>query len=667
MSNEHLTEVGESLTDRAEPGRADDLDDGPLDPSVFFGLFDDLGDDDPGDDDLVDADPGDEDPWDDDPGDDDLVDDDPGDDHEQVETAGADLDDINLIDNTIHHTDPTVTAVDETKTDRVPTEPASTPDEAEPPLTPDVAEPAHNGTAPDAPAINWASTLPESESTVNGREPSIASPPPIPPQYDQLRQDLNSNGLRADNLISKSPPNVTFTPAETAEREPTPVKPPTRPPSRRSTQRGDRGGTLAKAALATIAVGLLGGLVVAFVLSLDQPDTAATEVADGQTSTADPAGSSVAAASPTNLPEAIEAGRRPTSEFLVDHVGTVLPTAVNGRLDASSLRFEPGTTELDGSSATLVDELASVLIDQPSMPVTLSVRTYSELTPADNLELSIAQAEALTAVFVAAGADPDQIRAVGLGATPLSPAQPVPNFVLLTPDFGDLRLAELLAEQSPFSLGMPAITSDDVWPLRPDGLFSIGAMADALIALPDTTIGAAGYSFFPPSEADAKREAEAAADGLVRFLDAAYGLDPNRITVITPGSAVFVPTPDQGNHIWVQIGPATQGAFDVAAIDPADITFQPGSAELDTTGSAAVSALAEILTTGGATIVVDVRAYEAADEAANLTLSQQRRDSLAEALVTAGVAPEQLRIYASGASSHFADDRGPTITLTVAP
>ncbi|MDH3303551.1 MAG: hypothetical protein OES24_23850, partial [Acidimicrobiia bacterium] len=94
---------------------------------------------------------------------------------------------------------------------------------------------------------------------------------------------------------------------------------------------------------------------------------------------------------------------------------------------------------------------------------------------------------------------------------------------------------------------------------------------------------------------------------------------------------------------------------------------EPGSPDLDVAGLAAVRSLADVLTAGGATIVVDVRSYESINAAADQALSEARRDSLTEALIAAGVAPEQLRMYASGASSYLLDDGGSAITITVAP
>ncbi|MDH4278344.1 MAG: OmpA family protein, partial [Acidimicrobiia bacterium] len=427
------------------------------------------------------------------------------------------------------------------------------------------------------------------------------------------------------------------------------------------------GGTVAKAALITIAIGLFAGLIVAFVLSLRSPDGSLSgSVADG-TDGGDPASSTVIDEPPAGLAGAITTGTPPTAELLAEEFANALPTAISGRLDLTSLRFEPGTTDLDERSKVVVDDLGKMLADQPALPVTASVRTYTEPTPAENLTLSIAQADALAASLVTAGAAPDQIRARGVGAAPLSQAQPVPNFVALTPRFGDRRLDEALDGHSPFTFGVPATATESAWPLRPDGLLAIGEPAETLSAFPDAEVGAAAYSFLPPSETAVRSEADAAASELGEFLVAAYGVNPDQITTIIPGSAVFVPTSEHGNHIWLQVGPASQGAFDVASIDPADITFEPGSAELDTAGLATVQALADILTSGGATIVVDVRSYDADDAAINLAQSEDRRETLAETLITARVAPEQLRMYASGASSYFLDDGGSAISITVAP
>ncbi len=628
MSNEQRTDVGQPAVDEQRNGNGHHVDDeGPLDPSVFFGLFDDLdGDVDDGD----------------------AVEDEPTeavDEADETDNADADADAVILGDPP----DPSTHVSDEPAA-LEPVEPtngtvaeirwSAGPD---PDLEPERAETSRangNGTA-------------ETTSEPTG-ETTIASPPPIRPRVE------------APQPVEESPPNVVFTPDS-------PQRPASAPdlswaqeamrerPAPASAPAPDTGGRLAKVVLATIAVGLFVGLIVAFVISLTRPDTPLD-------------GTAAQTEAPSDLEGVIAAGTPPTAELLNDHFTATLSTALTARADVTSLRFDAGTTRLDEMSAAIVASVGALLADQPSTPVTVTVRTYTEGTAADNLALSDRQADALAAELVAAGAVPNQIRARGLGATPLSPAQPVPNFVMLTPGFGDRRLDDTLRTQSPFTFGLAAIPTDDVWPLRPDGLLAMPPMTTSLAAYPDATLGAAGYSFFGPAESQVRGEAEAAVEQLTGFLVDAYGIDDGRISTITPGSALFIPTSKHGNHIWLETGPAAQGAFDVAAIDPASIAFVPGGSELDPEGTEAVRSLAAVLTAGGATVVVDVRAYDAVETggteavaAANLTLSEARRDTLAQALITEGVAPEQLRMYASGASSHYPAGLGPDITITVAP
>ncbi len=658
MSNEHLTEVGQSVVDQPVDGNSHDLDEGPLDPSVFFGLFDDLSDE-------AAAEPAAE------PADGaglfDGPDDAPDDEGATDPDSAAALEPEAPTGDEDREIEPEKIALDDIAPDEIaPPEKIALDDIAPEDITPPDDDPVQRraeaaadlvdlitvdepdvehiddgdsrpaGVTATAPAVNWWTTGPipvPAEAPLNGQEATLASPPPIPTQEQ------------------RSPAPVISAPSEDA------------------TARGhEPGGTMAKFVLATIAVGLIGGLIVAFVLSLRNPDTAL----DGPP--AAPAESTEAVApdviddpAPTGLAGAVAAATPPTGDLLADHLTGALPVALTGRGDFTSLRFEPGTTELDAASSVFVSQLATLLAQQPTVPVTVTVRTYTEATAAANLALSVDQADALATALVAAGAAPDQVRARGLGATPLSPAQPVPNFLALDPSFGDHDIGDLLTDQSRFAYGLPAVPTDDIWPLRLDGLPGIEPIGDVLSARPDTTIGVAGYSFLPPSQAAAGTEIDAAITGFSDFLVSAYGIDPGQISSIAVGTAVFVPTPTDANHVWLQVGPASQGAFDVAAINPADIGFLPGSADLDVAGSTVVAALADILTTGGATIVVDVRAYEAGDDAANLALSEARRDTITEALVGAGVAPAQLRMYASGASSYLLGDGGPAITITVAP
>ncbi len=590
MSNEHLSQVGQSAVDQAFNGDGFHGDEGPLDPSVFFGLFDDL-DDDPNSEPGPEGEPG---------------------------VEGVPPGDVGVEEQDGPDTE--VDTIDAGTIDAVEPDPDRRGDE-----TPD-------------------------ENAETEEHLPVASPPPIPPGAGRAETIENLDGADAAGGVADT---------EAA---------PTADVDRRATQvvvgadTGDGGGAMAKAALATIGIGLFAGLIVAFVLSLRSADGVSGSVAGG-----DPAASTVVEDAPIDLAGAVATGTRPTSALLADEFSAALRAAISNRLDLTSLRFEPGTTELDARSAVIVTELGALLAEQPAVPVTISVRTYTESTPAGNFGLSSDQADAVAAALVAAGAAPDQIRSRGLGATPLSQAEPVPNFVALTPQFGDRRLDETLAGQSPFALGLPATATDDVWPLRPDGLLAIGETADALSTYPDAEVGAAGYSFLPPSQAGIRTEADTAAAELADFLVTAYGIDSRQITTIIPGSAVFVPTPEHGNHIWLQTGPASQGAFDVASVDPGAITFEPGSADLDAEGLAAVRALADILTASGATVVVDVRSYESADAATDQALSEDRSDTLESALLTAGVAPEQLRMYASGASSYVLGDGGSAITMTVAP
>ena len=723
MSNEHLTEVGQSAVDETHNGNGHDDDEGPLDPSVFFGLFDDLVDDDTSAGDAL-----------------------PGQDHDHhgrdsdgdvgsesdPDSFDGDTRPEALVESSTTaspYEGPEPATLDGPATfgepEDVPTEPADPPaatGEPEAHTTEPAGPPAATG-EPEAhtndddhglvtggqAVVNWWATSPESQphGTYNGGERSLASPPPVPAQPDPV----DSVGFTIDEPIvneteldpgTDGTADLPFSPVEARSSLPATPEPPVlptppavtepevvvlgestpavlvapadvdRPGGPAADERRESGGTLAKAVLATLTIGLFAGLIGAFVISLRNPDPTVDDLADGATVSENPAGTSVVEAEPpAGLAGAIAAGTGPTGELLAEHFAAALPVAAAGRLDLTSLRFEPGTAELDPHSAALVGELGAYLAEQPSAPVTVTVRTYTEPTAAANLALSARQAEALAAALVAAGAGTDQVRVQGLGAGPLSRAQPVPNFVALTPAFGDQRLSSVLRDRSPFTFGSPAVPVDDVWPLRLDGLWGIGEVADALALDTETTLGAAGYSFFPPSEAAIRTEADAAVAAFTGFLVDGYGLDPARIATIIPGSAVFVPTAAHGNHIWVQIGPSSLGAFDVAGIDAAAITFEPASDQLDDAGAATVEALAGILTTGGATIIVDVRAYDsaggAADGEANLALSEARRDTLTEALITAGVAPEQLRMYASGASSYVPADSGTDITITVAP
>ncbi|MDH3295924.1 MAG: hypothetical protein OER95_16525, partial [Acidimicrobiia bacterium] len=433
-------------------------------------------------------------------------------------------------------------------------------------------------------------------------------------------------------------------------------------------QTDQAGGALAKAALLTIAAGLFGGLIAAFVVSLRNPEMPANVDGVAQTGqVTTPASSAVVEElSMANVVARLAEGSV-SAEELDRLVATDMARAVKeSRLDLTTMSFELGTLQLTGQAQEMVDQLGALLTEDPAIPVSALVRTYSERTAAENLALSQAQAEALVQALEVAGAAPGQVRAVGLGAIPLSPAHPVPDFVAVTPPFGDASLSAIIDNEPRFVVGngVETVATHSAWSLRLEGLAPMTRVGQAVRSDGEATVGLAGYSFFAPTDERNDAVAKASAETVAQFLNSTYGIERQRISVITPGSAPYVPPAEVGNLIWLAAGPQSQTAHDLAAIDATAITFSGST--LSTEGQAAVEDLAAALTGSGAEIVIAVRSYDGDGTAANLALSQARGQALADSLASAGVAARQVRIEASGASTYLPAD-GALVSLTAVP
>ena len=681
MSNEHLSDTGESKTDQSLNGDGENGgsydDEGPLDPSVFFGLFDDLADETPGS-----ADSASQTATDLDVTESELLDTDIG----ELEVNDLDIGELELNDPDIGElevNDPDIEERDEQL--------------ATPPAVEDLDYLTDDdGVAWEAPVELGGFTedrflvdISDSDDPSGPLDDLLVPESRAADDEDgevavtvEITQDQVGRGAKAETVLLAGQPapgigapavahdgaNVqTVGPQERILDDDLEQK--AQPPAIKKTKtRRKSDGTVARAALVTIALGLLGGLVIAFLISIQNPDSA--DPAGDSEEVAPPAGSTIvdAQANP-DLAASLGAGLRPTSDDYISYLQERLPAAVTeGRLDLTSLGFEPGTAVLTERSQQLLQELGSALAERPEIPVTIAVRAYSEYSAAANMVLSVEQANSLIVALETAGVARGQIRAQGLGSSSLSTSQPVPNFVVLTPGFGDRRLDDALKDQPTFSLGSRSnVTRDPAWPLRLESLLTIPVVGDAAASYGDTAIGLAAYSFFDPTAEGSRALASASANLVVELLSTAYGIDRGRLSVITPGAAEFVPTAEHGNHVWLQAGPASRAAFDVAGIDAGAISFVSNDAELTANGVTTVEALAEILVASKATVVIEVRSYGQGGADANLALSQARAASIDSGLQELGVAPEQIRIQAVGASSYLPAEGGPIVTLTVVP
>ncbi len=343
----------------------------------------------------------------------------------------------------------------------------------------------------------------------------------------------------------------------------------------------------------------------------------------------------------------------------------------DGRVDLTSIRFVPGTVEPTEAGRRLIEELAEAVLVSGGQPVSVVVRTYSEAGSADNQALSDVQAEALVQLLVAEGVPADQLVAVGQGSGPLSLQQPVPDFVVVNPELGDAVFKRVIAEIGTFTLGSRpdgTESGQSSSELRLESLAVVDGVGQALVNFEDSSIGLAGYSYFEADNESNRAQAGKASDAIARRLAEVHGIGPDRVTVITPGAAPYVVRPEVGNHIWIRAGARTITAFEVAGIDAAAIDFDPGSPAPSAASGALLDQLAAALAASTDTLVIDVRTYSEATGAANMELSQARADAIATYLVeNGGIEAGRLRAFGSGASSYFTDDGGSHVTLTVIP
>ncbi len=348
---------------------------------------------------------------------------------------------------------------------------------------------------------------------------------------------------------------------------------------------------------------------------------------------------------------------------LLDPVGAMIAATADGRIDLLALEFAPGTENLTAESAALVEALAPQMAELAA-PILMTIRATGEPTAQANLDLSRRRGDALISAFVAAGVPETQVRATGLGSGPLSGALPVPDFVAATPELGDAVFSESVAASGPFTIGS---RFDDSASFRVEAVTAAARLRQAMDRFTDSTIGLAAYSFFAPDNESARAAASQLASTVVAELTS-DSVDAERITVITPGAAPYVITPELGGHVWLQAGSEAILAFEVAGLDTAAITFEPGSSTLTADGQATLDQLALLLNSETGSLTVAVRSYGEASPEQNTTLSQQQAAEITRYLSeVGGVEQARLRDFGTGPSTYYPNDGGTTVTLTVGP
>lgn len=436
--------------------------------------------------------------------------------------------------------------------------------------------------------------------------------------------------------------------------------------------------------LAGVLLALMVGLLGAVALIGDESDDETAVFSDGTAPAAEAKVEDQQAASQgdgtanqgasANQGDDAVAGTNPDGDSAADQPGDTpddgavaeaMAQAMNSsRLDLTSIAFAPGTTQLDDANSRLMEDLAVALVET-DQPVTITVRTYSEQNPADNQTLSEQQAGALAALLTSDGVAPERIRTMGLGSGPLTPAQPVPDFVVVNPELGDAVFKQVMGDIGPFSIGSVPGVGEVLDPSRLESMAPVAGIGKALFSFQDSTIGLAAYSYSEADNEANRRRAAAVAGAVAERVETQHGIDPDRITVITPGAAPYVVPASVGNHIWIQAGTDVASAFAVAGTDTATIQFEPGQTTLTPGALSTLTQLASDMAGSTDILVIDVRTYSEESAEANMSLSRAQAEAIADQLTAAGVESGRVRFFGSGASSYFPDDGGSTVTLTV--
>jgi outer membrane protein OmpA-like peptidoglycan-associated protein len=336
------------------------------------------------------------------------------------------------------------------------------------------------------------------------------------------------------------------------------------------------------------------------------------------------------------------------------------------RLELGTLRFEPGTGNLTADSKGALELLRQALDQKPSQPIAVTVRTYTEATSADDLALSRRQAEALAERLVELGADPSQLEVTGLGRSLLTSAQPVPNFVVASAGLELSNLRTALQAISPFAIGLDSV---DARLLRPESWEPLARIAQAMAADPTGgSVTLTAYSFGEPDAEANRLAAQAAAEAAATHLTSTYGIDASRLEINVVGEAPFAVTAAVGNHIGLRWGDLAAGSVALGAVPIDEIDFAPGSSALSESGAGILDQLLEAMDGTDLAVVIDVHSFDGADSQADFELSQDRASAIGEYLTGAGLPPGRLRVYGRGDRPQFRSERdGARMVVSLVP
>ncbi|MGH1489951.1 MAG: OmpA family protein [Acidimicrobiales bacterium] len=334
-----------------------------------------------------------------------------------------------------------------------------------------------------------------------------------------------------------------------------------------------------------------------------------------------------------------------------------------GRFELNALRFEPSTLNLTDASRASLDQVAAATAVYPQSAVSIAVRTYSEPTAAENRDLSKSQAQAITDYLTGAGVNTEAIAAVGLGAPPLSAAQPVENFVVVGAGLQSSALKSAIDGLSPFAIGIDPVTNQ----LRPESIDVLNYLGQAMAADQATSISLAAYSYGRADAVQNQTQAAVAAEAAAAFLVANHQVDPNRIALLTLGQAQYIVSSDTGNHISIRWGDQGRRPVSISEADQTAIAFAPGSVAINADATQALDRLATAAAQSEASFVIDVHTATENSSSANSQLGERQAAAILDYLQQMGIGDDQLRLYSGGNRRQFGGGPASRVVITPVP
>ena len=340
------------------------------------------------------------------------------------------------------------------------------------------------------------------------------------------------------------------------------------------------------------------------------------------------------------------------------------PLVVDGRLTFHDLAFAPGTAELTQASQDRLAALAQALSGLDPGPATVSVRTFGGATAQADRDLSVLQAQALADSLVALGVQFDQISVVGRGAAPLTESLPVDNFIVIGSGLRASALAPVVDGLSPFAVGI----DEQSGALRPESQRVLDQVGVLMAATDEGSISLAGYAFSQAGGPANKALAEQATMAAKQYLVETYGISPDRVSTVTPGSLPFVVGSSVHTHVQVAWGSAATTAVAVAQLDRAALTFGPGSDQVSPAAAAELDRLAAIIADTSAEAVIHIRTATEPTPSANAQLSSRQAAAVTEYLTGTGLTGGQVRVFGGGDVTRLrSDSLASELTITVLP